>query len=106
MSIPNRTAHSVCSYKKCKISHVTCEMQVILCYCKARAAEAQNQAEVGVSAERFRGDAGRPLVAADHSRHDAARFSKLQRIHGVLRRHCNEYPRGSFAEAGRLRNYR
>src|SRR5882672_10270680 len=67
MSIPNRTAHSVCSYKKCKISHVTCEMQVILCYCKVRAGEAQNQAEVGVSAERFRGDAGRPLVAAHHS---------------------------------------
>jgi hypothetical protein len=25
-----------------------------------------------MSAERFGGDAGRPLVAADHSRHDAA----------------------------------
>src|ERR1700691_2431923 len=65
-----------------------------------------SKATVWLPAERFGGNAGRPLVAADRSRHDAAGLSQLQGIHAVLRRDCNQYPRGSPAEADGIRNHR
>jgi hypothetical protein len=46
--------------------------------------EAESKAAVGVSAERFGGDAGRSLVVADYPRHDAAGIPDLQGIPGVL----------------------
>src|SRR6266853_2087607 len=62
----------------------------------------RSRAPVGVSAECFGGDAGRPLVAIDHSRHDAAGGADLQGILAVLRRHRDEYLGRSPAEADRL----
>ena len=40
------------------------------------AKERRSKAAVGVSAQRLRRDAGRPLVAVDHSRHDARGSSR------------------------------
>src|SRR6266700_2470396 len=48
--------------------------------CKYAPQEAESKAPLGVSAERFRGDAGRSLVPIDSPRHDAARISDLQAI--------------------------
>src|SRR5438045_7040953 len=53
--------------------------------------EAPAQAPVGLPAECFRGDAGRPMVAADHPGHDVAWLPHLQRIPRLLRRNCDEY---------------
>src|ERR1700733_15754535 len=64
-----------------------------------------SRAAVGVSAERFGGDAGRSLVAVDRPRHDAARISQLQGISGVLRGDCNEHIGRSTAQADRERDY-
>src|SRR5260370_12497070 len=66
----------------------------------------QGQAPVGVSAECIGGDVGRPLVAIDHSRHDAAGGAELQAILAVLRRHRDEYLGRSPAEADGLRDHR
>jgi hypothetical protein len=46
--------------------------------------EGFSKVAVGVSLERFGGDIGRSLVAADYSRHDAAGIPELQGIPGVL----------------------
>src|SRR5216683_4449224 len=80
-------------------------MQVKIACWEKHVEEAQYQAAVGVSAECFSGDAGRSLVAVDHSRHDATRVKDLQGIPGMLRRNRHKYPGRSSAEAGRLRHH-
>jgi hypothetical protein len=46
--------------------------------------QGKSKAAIGVSTECFGGDAGRPLVAVDHSGHDAVRSADLQNISEVL----------------------
>src|SRR6266516_7081665 len=73
--------------------------------CKYARQEAESKASLGVSAERFRGDAGRSLVPIDSPRHDAARISDLQAISRVLRRNRDEHIGRSLAEAASSRNH-
>src|ERR1017187_10757285 len=80
------------------MDHITCEMQVKN-VCSKYAPEAQCQAPVGVSTERFGGDVGGSLVAVDHPRHDARRVPDLQAIYGVLRGDRDEHPGRSLAPA-------
>src|SRR6266699_5623251 len=63
------------------------------------------QSAARVSAERFRGDAGRSLVPIDSPRHDAARISDLQAIPRVLRRNRDEHIGRSLAEAASSWNH-
>src|SRR6266849_719836 len=67
--------------------------------------EGQSQAAVGVSAECFGGNLGRPLVVADYSRHDAAGIPELQGIPGILRRNRDEHIGKSPAESDRSWNH-
>src|SRR6266568_3882999 len=67
--------------------------------------EAESKAPLGVSAERFRGDAGRSLVVADYPRHDASAIPNLQGIPGVLRRNRDEHIGRSSAEAASSWNH-
>jgi hypothetical protein len=53
--------------------HLTCNLQaIILESMKDVAEEGKPKAAVGLSTECFGRDAGRPLVAVDHPRHDAS----------------------------------
>src|SRR6266699_1102515 len=46
--------------------------------------EGGSKVAVGVPAECFGGDPGRPVVAADYSRHDASGIPDLQGVPGIL----------------------
>src|SRR2546421_4333814 len=67
--------------------------------------EAESQVALGVSAECFRRDIGRPLVFADYPRHDAAGIPELQGIPGVLRKNRDEHIDRSSAEAASSWNH-
>ena len=61
--------------------------------------EVQCAPAVGVSAECFGRDIGRPLVVADYPGHDAAGISDLQGVAGFLGENRDEHTGRSFAEA-------
>jgi len=74
------------------IEYMTCIMQVKLWYDQKKYGEAPGYVAVGMSAERFGGDAGRPLVIANHPRHDAAGGPELQGISGMRGGNGNQHP--------------